>query len=388
MACWLQPDEPEQLLNQAATPPWSCGCIGSGTYTTQPVSWKRVSPAEEAAVEESNSPQWDHDVVWCRRPEGAVAIHRFTSRRNDLDSVLDDMVGLARQEMESSDHQQAPTASNIGGFHGGRDLWERPAVQASAMPELIGSAVTLASQYEGQQLRRQPITTTADECWFNVLKPGGWNQLHTHAGSSYSGVLYISDGKNKSNRESGGEERDPLQGRLVLVPNEPEALPPMFKPWGTYHMVHVQPSTCPSSGSRTSESGTPTRRDSKRRRRLASPMSASVAGALSSKGTMLSSAPEFLLIDPTPGTCIIFPSFLPHFVIPTTSSATQLNPVRSDLSPVGAQPQHQSPMRLSAAFNFGHCEPVSVQMWEQQRGRDEDDSYVRVFLEAEKVYGV
>ena len=74
-----------------------------------------------------------------------------------------------------------------------------------------------------------------------------------------------------------------------------------------------------------------------------------------------------------PGTCIIFPSFLPHFVIPT----------RPLLSAPGTEQQQQQ-LRVSAAFNFGACEPVCVQMWEQE----DRDRPVRIYLEAEPVYGV
>ena len=49
-----------------------------------------------------------------------------------------------------------------------------------------------------------------------------------------------------------------------------------------------------------------------------------------------------LLIDPTPGTCVVFPSFVPHLVLPTPA--------------VGAAAA--APLRLSLAFNFGACDPV------------------------------
>ena len=50
---------------------------------------------------------------------------------------------------------------------------------------------------------------------------------------------------------------------------------------------------------------------------------------------------RFLVIDPTPGTCIIFPSFIPHFVFPMP-----------DNTPPKAQ-------RLSIAFNF----TTATQWW-------------------------
>ena len=50
-----------------------------------------------------------------------------------------------------------------------------------------------------------------------------------------------------------------------------------------------------------------------------------------------------LLVDPTPGTLVVFPSFVPHFVLPT---------------PVATEPCTARPLRLSIAMNFGACDPV------------------------------
>ena len=49
--------------------------------------------------------------------------------------------------------------------------------------------------------------------------------LHTHPGSTYSGVFYVAGGAADESR---------LAGRLVLVPGAPAQLPP-------YHTAHVLP---------------------------------------------------------------------------------------------------------------------------------------------------
>lgn len=52
-----------------------CGAAGGETgLATRPVVWERAA----------SSAEWEHDVVWCARPEGTVAIHRFTPRPGGL----------------------------------------------------------------------------------------------------------------------------------------------------------------------------------------------------------------------------------------------------------------------------------------------------------------
>ena len=77
-----------------------------------------------------------------------------------------------------------------------------------------------AAAAEASELKRPPISTTPDEAWFNVLRPGGFNLLHTHPGSSYSGVLYVSDGGGSwSSTGDGSEIKTDYSGRLALVPH-------------------------------------------------------------------------------------------------------------------------------------------------------------------------
>ena len=346
---------------RAAEEVWGGSIVDGASFTRRPVAWERVHAPE--------SGHWDHHVVWCQRPEGSVAIHRFTPRHSDAD-MLASLADLARQEMaECGGHFD--TASNIGGFHGERNLWARSAVQQSPLPAVIGSAVTQASQLEARCLNRLPITTTPDEAWFNMLKPGSWNQLHTHAGMSYSGVFYISD-EGKADAAAAADQE--LQGRLCLVPNEPDTMPEWFRPWGDYHLEQVRASTAETDHRPPDAAGLPPA--AKRQRTTAAE---GKEGNSHGDGAPSGRPPEFLLIDPVPGSCVVFPGFLPHFVIPTARA-------RSSSS---SSSEASAAVRLSAAFNFGSCEPVSATMWVQQ-----DDSeggggpYVKVFLEAEPVFGI
>ena len=128
--------------------------------------------------------------------------------------------------------------------------------------------------------------------------------LHTHPGSTYSGVFYLADGF--------AAEEGKLAGRLALLPGAPPALP-------DYQRPHLRPGPerCADSAAEA---------------------------ALQDR---------VLLIEPTPGTCVVFPSFVPHFVIPTGPPPPDGTPAVAEGAP---------PRRLSVAFNFGSCEPVLAQV--------------------------
>lgn len=190
--CWLSVDQPLALLTEAASPPWEGDSLSSSTYSTSPVAWECIS----------SGPHWDHALVWCPVPGGdAVAIHRLSAIQPAAEPTLESVRALvhrlALEEMAASagsEDGEYDAASNVGGYHGERDLCERLAVRRSALPSLLGGAVAQASRAEAAALRRTPILSRADEAWINALHPGGWNVLHTHEGSTYSGVLYIADG--------------------------------------------------------------------------------------------------------------------------------------------------------------------------------------------------
>ena len=145
------------------------------------MAWEETTNADAA---------WVHEVAWIPRDGGAVAIHRLRPRGGADTALLASLAAFARAEAAAAP-TDAPAAadlqaSNVGGYHGDRDLWWRPEFQASPLPALLGGAVTLAARAEAAALGRAPVTTSADEAWLNCLGPGGWNALHTHPGSSYS----------------------------------------------------------------------------------------------------------------------------------------------------------------------------------------------------------
>ena len=221
------------------------------------------------------------------RLQGAVAIHRFTPRTADTDQLsMHTLRHHALTELSAEGSEGHSMCSNVGGFHGARDLWQRPAVQSTALPTLVGEAALRAASYEAGKIGRTPISTRVSEAWFNALSPGGWNVLHTHPGATYSGVLFLSDGgavcADGGDGQGAATTERALAGRLALIPCAPPSL-------SDDHRLHVR----------------------------AAPADEAVEL-------------RFLLLDPTPGTYIMFPSFVPHFVLPVAGTAGNVPASRAE----------------------------------------------------------
>ena len=213
-ARWIVLDDFEKAVTAASTVPWSGAELLSGS--TAPVSWERVSTGPSVAPDHLWHPEyWQHDLVWASCATGAVAIHRFTPQPGGASSAeeLTRLSELAAEEMAGAG-AGGDSASNVGGYHGARDLWSRPELHEGALPWLVGSAVQQAAAAEAAALQRGLTPTSVDECWFNVLRPGGWNCLHTHAGSTYSAAFFVEDG-------ACCDAADPLAGRLAFLPRGP-----------------------------------------------------------------------------------------------------------------------------------------------------------------------
>ena len=213
-ARWIVLDDFQKAVTAASTVPWSGAELLSGS--TAPVSWERVSTGPSVAPDHLWHPDyWQHDLVWASCATGAVAIHRFTPQPGGASSAeeLTRLSELAAEEMAGAGGG-GDSASNVGGYHGARDLWSRPELHEGALPWLVGSAVQQAAAAEAAALQRGLTPTSVDECWFNVLRPGGWNCLHTHAGSTYSAAFFVEDG-------ACCDAADPLAGRLAFLPRGP-----------------------------------------------------------------------------------------------------------------------------------------------------------------------
>ena len=351
-ARWLEmASNLETFVAHVSNPTWDGDLSSVLPRASLPVKWEVVP---DKAQEEF----WKHEIVWCKRNDGAFAVHRFSPNQTGDTDYLAALSAAARQEMADAEGEEAEdTASNIGGFHGTRDAWWREAVQG--ISQHIGSAVRRAAEAEATALRRPVITASPDEAWFNVLGDGAWNCLHTHPGAAYSGVYYIeggggggtaSEAKVASNSADG--VGGALEGRLALVYESPEELP-------EYHHTHLNEA---AAG----------RRDGVGRPEVARAESA-----------------QLLLIDPIPGTSIVFPSFVPHCVLPARLSGAAAGGAAK--AGTGDDAQHSGtaaggtstpPLRVSLAFNFGSCEPVIANVFTLPGPR------VKLHLETVPIYGL
>ena len=301
-------------------------------FVTAPVTWERV---------EQQSTVWEHDIVWCPCPGGEVAVHRFTPLEEPLDAA--ERRSIVLQEMERMEGDTAESASNVGGFHGQRDLWDRASMQESLLPYVIGEAAQQAAQQEAMMLGRPPISLRPDEAWVNALAPGGWNQLHTHAGSAFSGVLFISGG-------GCVDGDDPLAGRLAFFTNAAYDYP-------AGRFVAAPGSSNSSHGAALSEE-----------QRM------HVRELLAGGERPLGSEVPCLLIDPTPGVCIVFPSWVAHFVFPTpglglaTSSSQSAAQECDSAGSHGLGRELGQHLRLSIAFNYGTSDPVTAHVFTVRAG--------------------
>ena len=176
------------------------------------------------------------------------------------------------------------------------------------------------------------------EAWLNCLTSGDWNVLHTHPGCSFSGCYYAADGADGGGADGGvgasdgaggaGGDGDGdgdgdgtrlypaalLAGRLALCPTGP----PRLSAEQTSTHIALR-SRCPTG--------------------CATP-SGELRG--SSEGGF-----EYLLLEPRPGTCLVWPSFVPHFVLPVPPTPQVQPPASSDAADGSRSERH----RVSVAFN-------------------------------------
>lgn len=277
---WLHfPDDPFELLAKSIGPPWEDTGLDAE---------HQLRPVQTEAVDVAAGSAWErHEQVLCPRCPGedngaypCFAVHRLT-RGPDAAQLNEKLRAIA----DTLDDTTADAASTVGGLHSSRDLCTWPAVRSAELPALLASAVAVA------------VGCTTDiavnEAWLNSLDRGGWNTLHTHPGSQLSGVYYVSDG------DCCEHGIDSLAGRLALVPTAPSRL---TSEQIDAHVVSLP--ACPPGCTPPSQE-----------------------------------AFDYLLVEPTPGTCVVWPSFVPHFVMPAATSTA------------AGDGDTQRPRRVSVAFN-------------------------------------
>ena len=357
---WLEMEDPFELLANAIGPPWEDELESS--CRLRATTWQPVT----------GSDVWEHTVLHCARSreEGGLfpcfCVHRFVLHDGVAATLNAALLALARRELVGT---KSEAASNIGGHHSSRDLCEWPAVQAMGLPALLADALRLAAEAtaaelvaaaaaeltdDGKSIQTPSCVNTVDalqtdatgragadkprgadetrssgceaedaaegeaaaawlphEAWLNCLTSGDWNVLHTHPGCSFSGCYYAADGADggggagddgdgdgggsaggngdgdgDGDADGDGARLYPaalLAGRLALCPTGPPRL--SAEQTSTHVALRAH---CPAG--------------------CATPLGELRGG---SEGGF-----EYLLLEPRPGTCLVWPSFVPHFVLP------------------------------------------------------------------------
>lgn len=111
---------------------------------------------------------------------------------------------LARRVDERRLTHPSVARSNRGGWQSDTDFpdWCGPAGEALlAAAKRLGSIVTAVKQ--GERFERIDIPWKIN-AWANLNFPGDSNEMHTHAGSYWSGAYYVDDGS-EAGEDVGGE---------------------------------------------------------------------------------------------------------------------------------------------------------------------------------------
>jgi uncharacterized protein (TIGR02466 family) len=135
-------------------------------------------------------------------------VHRWADAE-DLNPKLEELV--LRQERSSSGAQK----TNVGGWHSEFGLLEfcgdAGKTLVRHMVEMADEATNRVIGEYGHAPRKIEWTIHA---WANVNRNGDFNRIHTHPGSTWSGVYYVDIGRERSDQDSTPLHLfDPCQGR-------------------------------------------------------------------------------------------------------------------------------------------------------------------------------
>eukprot|EP00928_Gymnodinium_smaydae_P012327 TRINITY_DN14477_c0_g1_i1.p1 TRINITY_DN14477_c0_g1~~TRINITY_DN14477_c0_g1_i1.p1 ORF type:complete len:334 (+),score=50.93 TRINITY_DN14477_c0_g1_i1:199-1200(+) len=304
--------------------------------------WEHPPPhlLEEAVFSKRGSEPpcggWEHHVLRAKRDGHTyIHVHRFSlPAEAERGKINDFLSGLALQK---ESEVEGCSRSNVGGFHSADDLWRWSEMECEIgcrVFSLMQSAMLQVEQYEksthethaangvssaaivdvSSAAVEEPLRT--QEAWLNVSRVGNWNHFHTHPGSTFSGCYYASDAalpaSNTCECKCGAEA---LQGRLVLLTQAPDSVSEHSQ-----NLVH-----------------------------------ASLEPEEESFGKLVGreDLPKcVLIVDPTPGSLIIFPSFVPHFVLPLGLDSVGCALCRSSESTHSSEVAAEHRVRISMALNF------------------------------------
>ena len=111
---------------------------------------------------------------------------------------------LARLVRERSKSHPSVTRSNQGGWQSDTDFLDWSGPEGAAVIDAakqLGNKITAVKQGESLQRTELPWKVNA---WANLNAPGHANEMHTHAGSYWSGAYYVDDGMDGT-ADAGGE---------------------------------------------------------------------------------------------------------------------------------------------------------------------------------------
>lgn len=316
-AHWLELEDPFELLASAIGPPFE---PPESCWRLRPVAWQECS---------TNGP-WVHSCLWSARPDGSgsTCVHHFRSHNHDHTTTL--CAAIAALVQDDVGRGRDCTASNINGYHGQRDLWNQTAFAATELPTMMRRALIQAASVEASACGREPFALAdPPEAWWNALLSSGWNVLHTHPGCRYACTFFVQGHRGDAPEDGTASDWSRLGGRLVLLPSAPDGL-------AESHKQHLMDSHGSCSAPAADDGG--------------------ASGVLSSGSTQqdaadaASAALSYLLVDPVPGDLIVWPAFMPHFVIPTSIPAA----TAVDVPHKNGQQAHDPGLvrRISIACNF------------------------------------
>jgi hypothetical protein len=201
--------------------------------------------------------------------EGSLRVYSFQLLPSDIEVINSKIASLLTDYKTNSDEGIA--VSNAGGFHSTTDCFMDGSL--NLLGELCTKAVNVAENHDFKStsaILNNKMRTfqeySQSEAWVNCNRHGHWNSLHTHSGSTWSGVYYPHTTDAFAGRS--------YSGNLLIKPSphvtetkvltEIEALRLKFKP-----TKYAQPERC-----------------------------------------------DFVEITPSAGSIVLFPSYLQHAVMP------------------------------------------------------------------------
>ncbi len=125
-------------------------------------------------------------------PVAALMLPDAQARNAELEEII-----LRRRTEQGS-----IGASNIGGWHSGRDLAQWGGKRIEEVLSVARNVVTqMTSDRDGRPVRPDWVV----EAWANVNTTGDSNSCHYHPGSFWSGTYYVRDGGCADDPSLGGE---------------------------------------------------------------------------------------------------------------------------------------------------------------------------------------